>query len=145
MRSVPIHLVEDYEIEFEQDDVIACEDELKMGYIFFFRVEKVDGKSIPVMLSLKLLRPLIHHGLKTRNAKGEFEYVFPQTPAGAQQAGELIRKFKQNGGSDIVIWEKCYEALKDWFGEPDPNEHTNPDSGADTKNLPPAGKKQRNR
>lgn len=120
IRSVPITLGRKvYELRFEQDDMIACEDELKMGYIFFFPVEKINDKFIATTLSLKLCRTLVHHGLKRKDATGDkFLYVFPQTPNGATQAGDLIQQFIQDDGQLIEIWEKCREAFSDWKGKP---------------------------
>jgi hypothetical protein len=148
VRSVPVHLDKDYDLRFEQDDVIACEEELKMGYTFFFRVEKLDDSLIPTTLSLKLLRSLIHHGLRNRTDTGMLVYAIPQTPEGARQAGNLIQVYKQNGGNDVELWIKCREAFSDWFATPEDNKGKDkkPDEKEqDTKNLRPAGKNQRSR
>ena len=147
VRSVPLHLDRDYDLRFEQDDMIACEEELRMGYVHFFRVERVEDNFIPTTLSLKLLRTLIHHGLRNKTDTGGFVYALPQTPEGAQQAGNLIQIYKQNGGSDIDLWLKCREAFSDWFAKPDetkPAEQKAVQDG-DTKNSRPAGKHQRSR
>lgn len=105
----------EYHLRFEQDDVIACENELRMGYTNFFRVE--DHR--PISLSLILCRTLIHHGLKTKTKRGELEYVFVQTSAGASGAGSLIQEHLLTGGSLIEIWEKCFDAfVQGWFGKP---------------------------
>ena len=51
---VKVTLDKEYELRFEQDDVIACEDEMKMGYVFFFRVERLNGILVPTVLSSKI-------------------------------------------------------------------------------------------
>jgi hypothetical protein len=105
----------EYHLRFEQDDVIACENELRMGYTNFFRVE--DHR--PITLSLILCRTLIHHGLRTQTKRGELEYVFVQTPVGASEAGLLIQEHLLTGGSLIEIWETCFDAfVQGWFGKP---------------------------
>nr|WP_321349807.1 hypothetical protein [uncultured Methanoregula sp.] len=119
VRSVPITLGKDYDLRFEQEDMIACEEDLKMGYIFFFPTERINGQFIATTLSLKLCRTLIHHGLKIKDSTGDkFQYVFPQTPEGAKQAGDLIQNYLQNDGRLIEIWEKSHEAFSDWRGKP---------------------------
>lgn len=135
-RSVPITLAgEDYQLRFEQDDVEACETELAIGYIFFFRVEG----NIPVYLSLRLCKSLLHHGLKTQNKRGDLEYVFPQTAAGARLAGDLIQRHMQAGAPLLGIWKTCRDAFElHWFGQPKDGETAEP-AGADTKNLPVDG------
>ena len=133
--SVKLTLDREYELRFEQDDVIACEDEMKIGYIFFFRTEKMGGYFIPVALSFKLLRSLIHRGLKLRDNRGDFVYALPQSSDGAKIAGNLIQKFKQRGGQDIEIWEKCKLAFSDWFETPKEGAQPQPfPQGDDGKN-----------
>jgi hypothetical protein len=136
--SVPITLNgKDYHLRFEQEDVMACESELRMGYIHFFRVE--DNKA--VTLSLMLCRTLIHHGLKNKDKKGELEYTFSQNEIGAKEAGELIQEHIRAGGSLMDIWGGCYDAfVQGWFPKPKPGDEKKEKSEpSDSKNSPGTG------
>jgi hypothetical protein len=137
--SVKVTLDKEYELRFEQDDVIACEDEMKMGYVFFFRVERLNGILVPTVLSLRLLRTLVHHGLKLRDNRGDFIYALPQSAEGQKMAGDLIQQFKQAGGHDIDLWEKCRLAFADWFATPKEGEVPRQEPMSEAKNAPGAG------
>lgn len=131
-NSVPISLNgKDYNLRFEQDDVIACESELKMGYIFFFKVTD----SLPITLSFLLCRTLLHHGLKIQNKKGELEYTFLQTPSGAIEAGDAVQEYMQGGGSLLEVWLKCRDAFElGWFAKPKPGDELRAEDPDPTKN-----------
>lgn len=146
-RSVKVTLDKEYDLRFEQDDVIACEDELKIGYVHFFKTTEIEeGRYIPTYLSLKLLRSLVHHGLKEKDNRGEFVYVLPQSSEGAKQAGNLIQQFKQKGGSDLDLWLKCRDAFADWFAAPDKSTAPKPaPAEGDIKNSPAGGSNRRHR
>jgi hypothetical protein len=110
---------------------MACEADLMMGYIFFFRVDA----GVPVSLSFTLFRSLIHRGLKVRNDQGNLIPAFPQTPQGAAMAGELIIEYIQSGGAYVDLWNKCQEAFSDWFKKPDDNaEKKTPETEPTSKN-----------
>jgi hypothetical protein len=138
MDSVPITLNgKDYQLRFEQEDVMVCEAELRMGYIHFFRVE--DNKAIT--LSLMLCRTLIHHGLKTKDKKGDLEYAFPQNEIGAKEAGELIQEHVRSGGALMDVWVGCYDSfVQGWFPKPKPGtEKKEKSKPSDSKNSPGTG------
>ena len=137
--SVRISLDKSYELRFEQPDVVACEDDMNMGYLFFFRVEKMGTRYVPVVLSLKLLRSLIHRGLRTRDMQNNLVYALPQNEEGKLAAGTLIQQFKQNVGQDIEIWELCRQAFADWFAPAKPGEKPAIPEGDAAKNSPGAG------
>ena len=115
INSVPITFDKDYELRFDPEDVEACEAEIKMGYVFFFRVEN----QTPLFLGLTLCKSLIHHGLKVKDSKGDLLYAIPQGPQGAKQAAQLIQQYTQRGDPLIDIWMKCREAFElGWFAAP---------------------------
>lgn len=137
IRSVPLHISgKDYELRFEQPDVIAIEEELKIGYIFLFEVR--DDKTV-TFLSFRLVRSLIHRGLRVRNAKGEFEYAFSQGATGANDAGDLIEKYLEDGGRLVTLWEKSYEAFGNWFPKPKPGQNPGKPLAGDEKNSRSSG------
>lgn len=143
-RSIPINLAgTDYELQFEAPDVEACENEMMIGYIFFFRTE---GR-VPVYLSLRLCKSLIHHGLRTADTRGDLHYVLPQTPTGALQAADLIKKaMQQDRNALLKIWEKAYEAFElDWFPKPTEGTPSPEKKEPASKNSHGTGSNQRNR
>jgi len=133
VRSVPVEMAgKDYELRFEQPDVIALEDDLKIGYVFLFRMEQ----GVPVYLSLKLVRALIHRGLKVRDDRGKFRYAFPQGPKGADEAGAVIEQYISDGGKIVDLWKNCYDAFAGWFGESKESGESGEGQDGDEKNSP---------
>lgn len=143
-RSISITLAgKDYEFQFLPEDVEACETDLQMGYLHFFRVED----KIPIYLSLKFCRSIVHHGLKVKDAKGDLEYAFPQSPIGSKQAADLIKSaMQQDGKSMITVWVKAHDAyLLDWFEKPKEGDKPGPVQENPSKNSHGTGSKRQNR
>lgn len=137
-ESVPITLLgKDYELQFDPLDVDACETEMMIGYVHFFRTEG----NTPVYLSLRLCRSFLHHGLRTIDKRGNSEYVFPQTQSGAAEAAFMIKQaMQQDSRTLITIWEKSRDAYSTGWFAPAGTEKKEKDPGeAESKNLPGTG------
>lgn len=84
--SVKVSLDKEYELRFEQDDVIACEDEMKMGYVFFFRVERLNGILVPTV-------PQPEAAPDTHSSRPEK----PERPRRFRVCSAAIQRRKENG------------------------------------------------
>jgi hypothetical protein len=106
-EAVPLMVgTSEYYLRFGQDELIAAEDDLKIGYIFF-----LDTK----YASLRLFRTLIHRGLKVKNRKtGELEQAYEPTLEGQHNAGEWIHLYLKHGGTLPDLRVSIGKALDAW-------------------------------
>jgi hypothetical protein len=96
----------EYFLRFGQDDLIAAENDVKMGYVYFLD---------PKYASLTLYRSLIHRGLKVKNrATGDLEQAYPSGDDGVKLAGEWVRLYLTNGGTLPDLMVAVRKALDAW-------------------------------
>jgi hypothetical protein len=96
LPSVPIVLDKEYRLRFGQPDLISIEE--KLGPVFsLFTQEKIGFNTARVM---------VWRGLHNETDNGALVHVFPLTPKGLEQAGDLVMMYTQEIGTYPELFDK---------------------------------------
>jgi hypothetical protein len=92
-----------YHLRYTYPDFKKMEDALGMGYVHFLRDE--------IFRSLTAQEVYLWQGLKKENADGRWIHVYPDTPEGRQQAGELLWDHLRETGDMRTILSAVFDAF----------------------------------
>lgn len=94
--SVPIVLDKEYRLRFGQPDLLSIEE--KLGPVFsLFQQDK---------MGFNTARVLVWRGLHNEVDGGALVHVFPLTPKGLEQAGDLVMAYTQEIGTYPELFDK---------------------------------------